>query len=129
MRNSVRLIGYIGNELKFMEFTGGSKKAQCTLATTTSYKSASGELVRETQWHNIIAWGSLAENMKKLISKGSQILVEGSITYRNYKDAAGVERYITEIKADNFLMLDKSKASESIQDSGKKELAGAPLDF
>lgn len=129
MRNSVRLIGYIGNELKFLEFTGGSKKAQCTLATTTSYKNASGELVKETQWHNIIAWGSLAENMKKLVSKGSQILVEGSITYRNYKDAAGIERYITEIKADNFLMLDKLKTGESMPLSDKKELAGAPLDF
>ena len=129
MRNSARLIGYIGNEVKFLEFNGGSKKAQCTLATSTSYKNSSGELVKETQWHNIIAWGSLAENMKKLISKGSQILVEGSITYRNYKDAAGIERSITEIKADNFLMLEKSKVSGSLPESGKKELEGAPLDF
>ena len=124
MRNSVDLIGHLGNDVKMMEFSGGSKKAQLSLATSTSYKNAKGELVKDTQWHNLVAWGTLADNMGKLLKKGSQIAVHGSIAYRSYKDADGNDRYITEIKVDNFIVLEKLE-------NGKlpPKLEGAPLEF
>lgn len=98
-----------------LEFTGGSKKAQCTLATTTGYKSANGEYIKETQWHNIIAWGNLAEQMSRYLHKGTQVAVQGSIAYRSYKDAAGVEKYVTEIRVDHFLSLEKGGQQEAQQ--------------
>lgn len=129
MRNSVSLIGYIGNDPKMTAFDAGSKKVQYSLATTSSYKNNKGDYVKDTQWHNIIAWGMLAENMNQLLSKGNQVAIQGSITYRNYKDAAGIERYITEIKAETFLKLDKSEGNKEFDSANIKKLEGAPLEF
>ncbi|MBP7642932.1 MAG: single-stranded DNA-binding protein [Saprospiraceae bacterium] len=124
MKNLVTLIGHLGNDVKVTAFKGGSKKAAVSMATTSSYKNAKGEYVKETQWHNLIAWGNLAESMGKYLAKGTQVSVDGSIMYRTYKDANGVERYITEIKVDNFIKLEKSQNAKE-----QKNLEGAPLDF
>jgi single-strand DNA-binding protein len=74
---------------------------------TGNYKNAKGEKISETQWHNVIAWGKLADIAEKYLVKGSEVAIEGKLINRNYTDKQGVKRYITEVQANELLILSK----------------------
>ena len=80
-----------------------------TLATTDYYKNSEGEKVKLTEWHNLIAWGNKAENMSKFLKKGSEVAVQGKLIHRNYEGPDGKKRYISEIIADEILLLGKAQ--------------------
>jgi single-strand DNA-binding protein len=103
LKNNVQLIGNLGQDVQMINFDSGSKKANVTLATTDYYKNKNGEMVKQTQWHRLVAWGSKAELMARLLQKGSKVAISGSIEYKNYTDKSGQERYTTEIKVSDFL--------------------------
>jgi single-strand DNA-binding protein len=88
-------------------FDSGKKKARLSLATSDSYKNASGEKVEDTQWHTLVAWGKTADIAEKYLHKGSELAVEGKLTYRSYEDKSGETKYITEINVNEFVMLGK----------------------
>jgi len=67
LRNKVTLIGNLGNDPDIKEFDTGKKLARLSIATNESYTNASGEKIKETQWHNLIAWGKTAEIMEKYL--------------------------------------------------------------
>lgn len=104
LRNSVQLIGNLGKDPEVKTFDK-SKKASFTIATTDSYKNAKGEKVEDTQWHNIVIWGPLAEVAEKYLKKGMEVCVEGKLVHRNYETDKGEKRYITEINVNDMLML------------------------
>jgi single-strand DNA-binding protein len=79
--------------------------AKFSIATNESYRNANGEKITETQWHNLVAWGKLAEIIEKYITKGSEVAVEGKLTYRTYNDKEGNKKYFTEIQVNELLML------------------------
>ena len=109
LKNKVQLIGNLGSNPEIKTLDGGKKMAKFNIATNESYRNASGEKITETQWHNLVAWGKLAEVIEKYISKGSEVAVEGKITYRTYNDKDGNKKYFTEIQVSELLMLgDKS---------------------
>ena len=64
-----------------------------------------GEKVEETQWHNLVCNGKLADIMEKYVEKGKEISVEGKIVYRNYEDKQGVKRYTTDIRVEEIVLL------------------------
>jgi len=109
IRNSVQLIGNLGKEVDFKNFDSGSTKAAFPLATNEYYKNNKGEKVQETQWHNIVAWGRIAQNMKNFLDKGSEVMVKGKLVSRSYDDKEGNKRYVTEIVAYDFLTFDKKE--------------------
>lgn len=111
MRNRVQLIGNLGQAPEIKNLDNGNKMARMSIATNESYKNAQGEFVQETQWHNIIAWGKVAEVAEKLLSKGSEVVIEGKLIHRNYMDKDGVKKYITEIQLQNVLLLDKKEGA------------------
>ncbi len=76
-----------------------------SIATNESYKNAKGELVKETQWHNLIAWGKTAEIIEKYLKKGSEVAIDGKLINSNYTDKDGVKRYVTEIEVNEVLIL------------------------
>jgi len=96
-QNKVTLTGRIGNNPELTELESGKKVARASLATSSTYKDASGNLVESTQWHNLVFWNKEADFVKENISKGNQITVEGSIQYRTYQDKEDNTRYVTEI--------------------------------
>ncbi|MBL7801592.1 MAG: single-stranded DNA-binding protein [Chitinophagales bacterium] len=108
MRNSVRLIGNIGNEPEIKKLDGEKKLAKFSLATNETYKNDKGEKITETQWHNLIAWGATAGIIEKYTKKGQEIAVEGKLTSKNYTDKEGIKRYVTEIVVSDVLLLAKS---------------------
>ncbi len=72
---------------------------------TTDRRKEGDEWVDHTEWHNVTVWGRTAENVAKFCSKGKEIYVEGKIQTRKYTDKSGVDRYSTEIVADNVRFL------------------------
>ncbi|MEW6470116.1 MAG: single-stranded DNA-binding protein [Bacteroidota bacterium] len=109
LRNKVQLIGNLGANPEIKTLDGGKKLAKLSLATNESYKNAKGEKVTETQWHNLVAWGKLAEIIEKYLMKGSEVAVEGKLISRSYSDKEGAKRYITEIQVSELLMLGGKK--------------------
>lgn len=109
LRNSVRLIGRLGQSPDVKNFTGGKTLAKCSIATTESYKNESGEKVEETQWHNIVAWGKQAQIIEKYVKKGQEVAIEGKLITRTYNDKEGNKRYATEIVVNEVLLLGAKK--------------------
>jgi single-strand DNA-binding protein len=107
LRNRVQLIGNLGSDPEIKKFNNGKVLARLNLATTEKYKDDSGKLITDTQWHHITVWGNLATTLEKYLKKGNEIAVEGKIVYRNYENKEGKRQYITEIVANEVLMLGK----------------------
>ena len=105
LRNKVQLIGNLGVNPEVKTLDGGKKLAKMSIATNESYKNVKGELVKETQWHNLIAWGKTADIIEKYLKKGSEVAIEGKLINRNYTDKEGLKRYVTEIQVNELLML------------------------
>ena len=104
LRNKVTLIGRTGKDVEIVQFENG-KLAKVSLATSDHYTNAMGEKVEETQWHNLVCNGKLADIMEKYVEKGKEISVEGKIVYRNYEDKQGVKRYTTDIRVEEIVLL------------------------
>ena len=105
LKNKVQLIGNLGMDPEIKILEGEKKLAKMSIANNNSYKNAQGELVKETQWHNLIAWGKTAEIFERHIKKGREIAVEGKLINRNFIDKEGLKRYITEIQVNEVLIL------------------------
>ena len=105
LKNKVQLIGNLGMDPEIKILEGEKKLAKMSIATNESYKNAQGELVKETQWHNLIAWGKTAEIFEKHIKKGREIAIEGKLINRNFIDKEGLKRYVTEIQVNEVLIL------------------------
>lgn len=73
LRNKVQLIGNVGNEPEITNLESGKKVAKFSIATNESYKDSKGEKVTNTQWHNIVAWGKIAEIVEKYVGKGKVV--------------------------------------------------------
>ncbi len=108
LRNKVQLIGNLGNDPEIIEYELGKKLARFSIATNESYKNKSGEWETNTEWHNIVAWGKLAERIESKIKRGNEVAIEGKLTNRSYDDKEGNKRYITEIVCNELLQLNKS---------------------
>ena len=76
-----------------------------SVATSESYRNAKGEKVTDTQWHNLVAWGKVAEIVEKFLTKGKEVAIEGKLINRSYNDKEGNKKYITEIQVNELLML------------------------
>jgi len=107
LKNKVQLIGNLGSDPEIKELDNGSKLAKFSLATNDKYKNSKGDKVEETQWHNLVAWGKVAEIVEQFTSKGKQIAIEGKLMYNTYEDKEGVKRYSAEIKVNEILLLGK----------------------
>ena len=112
LKNRVQLIGNLGQDPESKTLESGKKVVKFTLATSDSFKNADGQKVNETTWHNIVAWNGLADIAGKYLKKGHQVAIEGKIVYRIYEDKNKVTKYITEIVANDMLMLKSPKKKE-----------------
>lgn len=114
VKNRVQLIGNLGAAPEMLTAENGRKRAKMRLATNERYTNAQGQVVEETYWHTVIAWGPLAEVAERLTDKGTELLVEGKLTYHEYNDKDGNPRRVTEIVVQNLLILDRKKEAASV---------------
>jgi single-strand DNA-binding protein len=105
IRNKVQLIGNLGNTPEIKTTETGKKLAKFSLATNETYRNAAGDKIKETQWHNVVAWGKQVDVIEKYLDKGSEIVVEGRLINRNYTDKNGVKKYTTEVQVNELLMI------------------------
>lgn len=112
--NKVMLIGHVGQiEVKSFDGQNGPRKcATFTFATTERYKDRNGEMVNNTEWHNIVSWNH-AELCEKYVQKGSQLFIEGKLRTRAWEDKQGNKRYITEILAEKIDLLGKKDSTSA----------------
>lgn len=108
--NKVILVGNVGKDPVVRYFDKNVAKATFPLATSETYTNQQGETITSTEWHNIVLWRSLAEVAERTVKKGAQVYIVGKIKTRSYVDKDGVNKYITEILADTFLLLEKKPA-------------------
>ena len=107
MKNRVQLIGHVGQEPEIKNLDGGKKVANITMATNEVYYRENGDKVEKTEWHKVKAWGKVAEIIEKYVTKGKEICIEGKLAYSDYLDKNGEKRYVTEVVANDILLLGK----------------------
>jgi single-strand DNA-binding protein len=122
--NKVTLHGFTGKDPEIKTLESGKKIAKFSLATQSYRKDKDGNKV--TDWHSLVFWEKLAELCEKYVKKGSELIVEGEISYRDYTDKDGVKKYFTEIICNSLEFCGK-KETESVPDKqgewqGKKEV-------
>ena len=105
LRNSVRLVGNLGMDPEVKTFDTNKKLARLSLATNESYKNDKGEKITETQWHNLILWGTQAKFAEEYLKKGDEVAIEGKLANRNYTDKDGNKRYVSEVVVNEFIKL------------------------
>ena len=105
LKNRVQLIGNLGNAPEVKNATNGKKHARFNIATDEIYRNSKGEKVKETTWHNLVAWGKIADIVEKYLNKGSEVAIEGKLISRSYTDKEGTKKYITEVEVNELLML------------------------
>ena len=123
--NKVTLIGRLTKDPELRYTSSNIAVASFTLAVDRGYTSQNGE--RQADFLNIVVWRKPAENVKKFLTKGSQVAVDGSIQTRSYDDQNGQKRYITEILANSVEFLG-SKGNTSSQQGTEKSVP-TPYDF
>ncbi len=117
--NKVIIVGNLGNDPDVKVFNNGGKIANISVATSEKWTDKqTGELREKTEWHRITFSNRLADIAEQYLRKGSKVYVEGSLTTRKWTDNQGVERYSTEIRAQNMQMLDsRGSSNDSYQNN------------
>lgn len=103
--NKVILVGNLGNDPETKYTQGGMAVTKVSLATSSVRKDKEGNTQERTEWHRVTFFGKLGEIAGEYLRKGSQVYVEGSIRYDKYTGQDGVEKYTTDIIADEMQML------------------------
>jgi single-strand DNA-binding protein len=104
--NKAIVVGNLGRDPEIRALPSGQSVASFSIATTARFKDRNGEPQEHTEWHRVVAFGRLADNCQRLLSKGRQVYVEGRLNTRQYqaKDGTGL-RYRTEIVAQQLRLL------------------------
>lgn len=108
-RNQVQLIGHLGKDVEMLTSENTNKVAKTTMATKETYKNKKGEKVENTDWHQLVLFGSVAELAAKYLKKGSHIMVQGQLKTRSYVGKDEIQRWTTEIIVQDILFLDVKK--------------------
>jgi single-strand DNA-binding protein len=120
--NKVMLIGRLGRDPEMRYTPSGRPVTTFSLATSRTWNTSEGERRTETEWFNIVAWGSLAEICKQFLNKGQQVYVEGRLQTRHWEDGEGVKHSVTEIVANEMIMLgDRREANSTGEEFGGEE--------
>jgi len=106
-QNKVMLIGNLGRDPEMRYTPSGRAVTTFPLATTRNWKSADGEQHSETEWFNIVVWGSIAEICKKCLQKGQSVYIEGRVQTRRWEDQEGIKHLTIEVIANDMLMLNE----------------------
>lgn len=107
MVNRVILVGNLGKDPEVRTLENGAKVAKFSLATNENYRDKSGEWQQQTEWHDIVAWRTLAERAEQTLHKGTAIYLEGKLSTRTWQDKDGNNRRTTEVVANYFRIINR----------------------
>jgi single-strand DNA-binding protein len=111
--NHAQIIGNLTRDPELRRTSTGQSVTSFSVATNRVWKDASGEKKEETEFHNVVAWGRLAEICSQYLGKGRKVYVDGRLRTRDWEGQDGTKRRTTEIIAENMIMLDRSTQGAS----------------
>ena len=128
--NKAMVIGNLTRDPEVRTTTTGKSVASFAVATNEVWKDASGTRQEKAEYHNVVAWGKLAEICQQYLHKGKKIYIEGRLQTREWTGQDGVKRYKTEIVADNMIMLDNKGTGgvAGVKTSGQPENSSSPIE-
>ena len=103
--NQVIIAGNLGTDPQCNTLQNGTSVATISVGTNESYKDANGQVQERVEWHRVVFWSKLADIVRQYLRKGSAVLVSGKLRSRKYTDQTGTERTVTEIIANDLVML------------------------
>jgi single-strand DNA-binding protein len=118
MKNTVILVGFVGNTPEVRNTPSGASITNMSLATSRSFKDAEGSRQSETEWHRITCFNGVGKSVAEHVTKGAMVMVTGRIHYTKWTDQNGTDRYGCEIIAEQVDFL--AKAKEAASDEPKK---------
>lgn len=110
--NKVMIIGRLGRDPEMRYTPSGRPVTTFSMATSRTWNTSEGEKRTETEWFNVVAWGSLAEICKQYLTKGMQVYVEGRLQTRHWDDPDGNKHASTEIVANEMIMLGERREGD-----------------
>jgi len=119
--NKVMIIGRLGRDPEMRYTPSGKPVTTFSVATHRSWNTSEGERRTETEWFNVVAWGSLAEICKEYLGKNRLVYIDGRLQTRHWDDAEGVKHTSVEIVANEMIMLDERRDNEQSPDSDSSE--------
>lgn len=121
--NKVMIIGHLGRDPEMRYTPSGRPVTTFSVATSRSWHSADGERHEETEWFNVVAWGSLAEICNQYLRKGRQVYIEGRLQTRRWEDTEGNKHFTTELVANEMIMLGERRdiSSTYVSKPGEEE--------
>ncbi len=120
--NKVTLMGSVGRDPEVRYTSEGTAVANFTMATNETWKGKDGEKKEKTEWHRVVAWGKIAENMGEYVNKGDRLYIEGRIQTNEWEDKEGSKRETKEINVMDYVFL-----SNKNERPKKEEQKDAPL--
>ena len=127
--NKVILIGNLGKDPEVKYTPSGTPVAKFSLATNERFKDKAGEWQDRTEWHNIVAWQRLAEIVGEYVKKGQKVYIEGRIQTRSWDDKDGQKKYMTEIIANDLVLLGGRGESGDHEGGGSRSRSASPASF
>ena len=112
--NKVMIIGRLGRDPEMRYTPSGRPVTTFSVATSRTWNTSEGERRTETEWFNVVAWGSLAEICKQHLAKGQLVYIEGRLQTRHWDDAEGNKHASTEIVANEMIMLSERREAAEI---------------
>lgn len=119
MNNSVTLIGRLGKDPEMKTLANDNTLARILLATNEYRKNATGERIEDVNWHQVVAFGNVARIVEKYCVKGQEIGISGKLVTRSYETPEGEKKYITEVVANEILLMGKKSATEKEVEASK----------
>ena len=121
--NKVMIIGHLGRDPEMRYTPSGRPVTTFSVATSRSWHSADGERHEETEWFNVVAWGSLAEICNQYLHKGQQVYIEGRLQTRRWEDTEGNKHFTTELVSKEMIMLGERRdvSSTYVSKPGEEE--------
>lgn len=126
--NKAILIGNLGSNPEVRYTPNGNAIANVALATSSAWRDKqTGELNERTEWHRVVFFNRLAEIVNEYLHKGSKVYIEGSLRTRKWQDKSGVDRYTTEIIANEMQILDSKNSSSQNQGHTQSAQTDSPM--
>lgn len=119
--NKVMIIGRLGRDPEMRYTPSGKPVTTFSVATHRSWNTSEGERRTDTEWFNVVAWGSLAEICKEYLSKNRLVYIEGRLQTRHWDDAEGIKHTSVEIVANEMIMLDERRENDQSPDADSSE--------
>ena len=124
--NKVQLIGNLTADPEVKETPSGQKVANFSIATDRTWKDSNGMKQEQVEFHRIVAWTFLAELAEKYMQKRKKVYIEWRLQTRSWDDPSGQKKYMTEVVAENIILLSSSGSSQNGGDSGMNTSSSAP---